>query len=146
MKLIHLSFDIPDEFNSDKTVAIKKLIEASESLGNENFYYSLNRVNNKKHKTSIYKDDKHVTISKFGYPYGINLIKTLTMFYKEIVKNNENLNRYDIIHAHKLTYEGYIAYLISHKYNIPYVVSIRFTDFKIMKFRRDLIHIYKSIT
>lgn len=145
MKLIHLSFDIPDEFNSDKTVAIKKLIEASESLGNENFYYSLNRVNNKKHKTSIYKDDKHVTISKFGYPYGINLIKTLTMFYKEIVKNNENLNRYDIIHAHKLTYEGYIAYLISHKYNIPYVVSIRFTDFKIMKFRRDLIHIYKRV-
>ena len=38
-----------------------------------------------------------------------------------------------------------IAYLISNKYNIPYVVSIRFTDFKIMKFRRDLIHIYKRV-
>lgn len=145
MKLIHLSFDIPDEFNREKTVAIKNLIDASESLGNKNFYYSLNRVNNKKYKTSIFKDSKHVTISKFGYPYGINLIKTLTKFYEEIVKCEKDLNAYDRIHAHKLTYEGYIAYLMNCEYSIPYMVSIRFTDFKVLKVRRDLIHIYIKV-
>lgn len=145
MKILHLSFDIPDEFKRDKTVAIKNLIDASTAAGNENFYISMNRTNQILSGSKIIEDKKYLTIRKFGFPYGIGLLKMLRAFYNDIIINKKDLDRFDIIHAHKLTYEGYIAYLLNVKFNIPYCVSIRATDFKVIKFRRDLKRKYKKI-
>lgn len=43
-------------------------------------------------------------------------------------KKHINLNEIDIIHAHTLFTDGYLAYKIYKKYKIPYVVSVRNTD------------------
>ena len=40
----------------------------------------------------------------------------------------ENVKEYDILHAHSLFSNGYIAYRIFKQYNIPYVVAVRNTD------------------
>lgn len=38
---------------------------------------------------------------------------------------------YDILHAHSLFSNGYIAYRIFQKYNIPYIVAVRNTDINV---------------
>lgn len=145
MKLLHLSFDIPDEFEANKTVAIKNLIDSSINLKHENYYISMNRTNDIKSKISKIKSSNHISIKMFGFPLGIGLIQLLKKFYKQILDSELDINKYDIIHAHKLTYEGYIANLLYKEYNKPYVISIRFTDFKILKIRKELIYRYKEV-
>ena len=56
-----------------------------------------------------------------------------------------DLEKIDLIHAHKLTYEGYIAYYLSEIYQKPFFVSLRQTDFRVLKFRPDLLYVYKKI-
>lgn len=47
--------------------------------------------------------------------------------FKAII-NKINLKEIDIVHAHTLFSNGFIAYLIKKNYNIPYIVAIRNTD------------------
>ena len=61
-------------------------------------------------------------------------------FYKQkkIIRtllDNYKINEYDIIHAYTLFTDGNVAYEIHKKYNIPYVVAIRSTDFEFFKYR-----------
>ena len=54
--------------------------------------------------------------------------------HKRILKDiqkKENIKSFDLIHAHSLFSNGYIAYMLNKKYNIPYVVAIRSTDVKV---------------
>lgn len=44
------------------------------------------------------------------------------------LEQNFDLNRYDIVHAHSLFSNGYIAMKIKEKYRIPYIVAVRDTD------------------
>lgn len=39
-----------------------------------------------------------------------------------------NVNEYDLLHAHSLFANGYIAYKIFQEYHIPYIVAVRNTD------------------
>ncbi len=44
------------------------------------------------------------------------------------IKRKIEINKYDIIHAHSLFSNGYIAYKLNQKYGIPYIVAVRNTD------------------
>lgn len=44
------------------------------------------------------------------------------------IKSKMEISKYDIIHAHSLFSNGYIAYKIKKEYNIPYIVAVRNTD------------------
>lgn len=48
--------------------------------------------------------------------------------YWDLKKRMKQNNDYDVLHAHSLFSNGVIAYLISKKYKIPYVVAVRDTD------------------
>jgi glycosyltransferase involved in cell wall biosynthesis len=50
--------------------------------------------------------------------------------YNALIKN-ENIKQYDLLHAHSLFANGYIAYRIYKDYSIPYIVAIRNTDINI---------------
>lgn len=60
----------------------------------------------------------------------------------EYIEQNYDLYKYDLIHAHTLFSSGYIAYRLSQKYNIPYIVNIQNTDvnlfFKKMRWLRGV--------
>ena len=61
-------------------------------------------------------------------------------FYKQnkivnTLENNYNIEDFDVIHAYTLFTDGNAAYEMHKKYNIPYVVSIRSTDFEFFKYR-----------
>ena len=55
------------------------------------------------------------------------------------VKNRYDMGKFDIIHAHSLFSNGYIAYRLNQMYDIPYIVAIRNTDVNI--FFKKMIHL-----
>lgn len=55
------------------------------------------------------------------------------------IKSTIELNKYDIIHAHSLFSNGYIAYKLNQEYNIPYIVAVRNTDVNV--FFDKMIHL-----
>lgn len=60
--------------------------------------------------------------------------------YKDIIKKL-NILEYDIIHAHSMFSNGYIAYKLKKKYGLPYIVAVRNTDVNV--FLRKMIHLRK---
>lgn len=60
--------------------------------------------------------------------------------YKDLKTRYPNIKDYNIVHAHSLFSNGYIAYKIKREYGIPYIVAVRGTDinlfFKKMFFLR----------
>lgn len=64
---------------------------------------------------------------------------------KEVLGNKN----FDLLHAHSLFSNGYIAYKLKQKYNIPYVVAVRSTDInlffhKVFYLRKTGINILKG--
>lgn len=61
--------------------------------------------------------------------------------YNDIIKTYD-INKYSLLHAHSLFSNGYIAYKLKKKYNVPFIVAIRSTDvnvfFKHMIYLRRL--------
>ena len=55
------------------------------------------------------------------------------------IKDKLEVNKYDIIHAHSLFSNGYIAYKLKQKHNIPYIVAVRNTDVNL--FFKKMIHL-----
>ena len=66
-------------------------------------------------------------------------------FFKKHRKIYEDINQqytieqYDLIHAHSLFSNGYIAYKLKKKYEIPYIVAIRNTDVNL--FFKKMLHL-----
>lgn len=79
-------------------------------------------------REDIFDYGSYTTISKNHGKYD-RLIFHLkhTKIYNDILSKFE-INKYDIIHAHSLFSNGYIAYKLHMKSNIPYVVAVRNTD------------------
>ena len=50
-----------------------------------------------------------------------------------------NIKRYDLIHAHSLFSNGYIAYKLNEIYGVPYIVAIRNTDVNL--FFKKMVHL-----
>ena len=55
------------------------------------------------------------------------------------IQNKMDIHKYNVIHAHSLFSNGYIAYKLYKKYNIPYIVAVRNTDVNI--FFKKMIHL-----
>lgn len=75
-----------------------------------------------------------------------NKIDRLFFYYKynkiyKVLLKSVDVKNYSIMHAHSLFSNGYIAYKIYKKYNIPYVVAVRNTDMN--TFFKYAIHLRK---
>ncbi len=57
------------------------------------------------------------------------------------IKETYQISKYDILHAHSLFSNGYIAYKLHEEYGIPYVVAVRNTDMNV--FFKYMIHLRK---
>ena len=60
--------------------------------------------------------------------------------YKDVL-NKLDIEDYSLVHAHSLFSNGYIAYKLYRKYDIPYIVAVRNTDINI--FFKKMIHLRK---
>lgn len=84
----------------------------------------------------LYTKVKQVFYEKERYIFHLKHIKILNDIEKEY-----NVENYEIFHAHSLFSNGYIAYKLSRKYGIPYIVAIRNTDVNL--FFKKMFHLRK---
>lgn len=76
--------------------------------------------------------------------YAFNELDRVLFFPKQrkILQDIENkleIETFDVVHAHSLFSNGYVAYQLFKKYNIPYIVAVRNTDVNI--FFKKAIHL-----
>ena len=55
------------------------------------------------------------------------------------IKRREDVGKYDVIHAHSLFSNGYIAYRLKQEFGLPYIVAVRNTDVNV--FFKYMIHL-----
>lgn len=143
--IVHIACDFPDEFDSHKTVAVANLIKNTEHL--HHTVFSLNRrlwISGSDYDNS---SESVIALKYFGLPYGIGLRFFLRRAAKKILKiiRSQSISA-DLIHGHKLTFEGPIAYFLSQELNIPMVCSIRGdTDFKLIRFKPGYRRSYQKV-
>jgi len=118
----------------------KNLTGALDSLNIEQIIYNPIREANRIGKNKIeFKNEN----SKIIYAHILN--KTDRIFYRrkinkivDDVEKNVDMSKISFIHAHTWYSDGGVAYLLSEKYNIPYIVAVRSTDINF--FYKLLIH------
>lgn len=88
--------------------------------------------------------DFTVKDSKIFYSHILNRT-TDRIFYKKKIKKivedielKVDLSKVEMIHAHTWYSDGGVAYLLSQKYNLPYIIAVRNTDLNV--FQKYLIH------
>lgn len=143
-RILHITFDFPDYYNNQKMKALQKLLKALS--GQMHYVFSLNRTSNILEEDINLKSDI-CALKIFGLPYGFFLpffMKRTAKKISQIIKKKD-LN-FDIIHGHKLTFEGIICQELSVIFKKPYILSIRGdTDIKVLKFKPYLKSLYNSI-
>jgi hypothetical protein len=139
--ILHISYDLRPSIS---TTAVRSLIEAAAGEFN-NISVDLMRVASLSNEHIINHGEKYLEINSFGLPLSLFLISNLKRAGEKIFSTIKFNNDIDLIHAHKLTYEGYIGYIYARKFNIPLVLTLRQTDFELYKYRPDLRNIFREI-
>lgn len=124
-------------------------------FSNRLFYHLFQKLKNEGINNTIYvpmnKNDSQAPNPE-DIPYDIYLsarfkdIDRVLFFRKQYIMLREieskiHLDEIDICHAHTVFSNGYIAYKLKRKYNIPYVVAVRNTDINV--FFKYMIHLRK---
>jgi glycosyltransferase involved in cell wall biosynthesis len=143
MKILHLTYDYPDIINPDKTSAIKNIIDITDEK-NDACCISLNRTA-AFGKKLLYRAGSVTSLTTFGLPMGIFFIVTLLNSIRRVKASRLDFTAFDGIHAHKLTFEGPIAYGLYRTYKIPYFVTIQQTDFRVISHKPLMKHFYFNI-
>jgi len=143
MKLLHISYDYPDAFNPNKTSAVKDLLTATAG-GMQNDCASLNRVSQKSREISG-GDGGIRYAAVFGLPMGLNFRSFLKRSCRAVEGMGFDISSYDLLFAHKMTFEGPVAHSLSRKYRVPFALGVMQTDIRVLRARPDLRSRYKKI-
>lgn len=144
-RILHISCDFDDAISADKTHAVSRLVAAADGFSHTVF--SLNRSSNPFRETSSEAIEGIYALYYFALPLGIGLkswlLRTARRLEQVILRDGLQL---DVIHAHKLTYEGAIAHYLAQKLDVPFVTTFRGdTDFKLIRFKPSYRSTYRSI-
>lgn len=137
--VVHISADFPDGLGSQKTRAIRNLIEAAP--GFRHVVYSLNRVNGFGRISSAPFGEDRIAVAYGAPPKGLMLATCLDGVRSWIAEDMSRRGLVpDIIHAHKLSVEGLIGLGLVKKHpSAKLLVSIQGdSDTKITRARPDL--------
>lgn len=148
INLLHISYDIRPKKNLPVTSAVRKIINETRNFADVSII-DLVRVRKFKEEMVHAENNKHLMINSFGLPYGIFFIFSLNRAYKKIIDSIEkgifDIEHIDIIHAHKVTFEGYLAYHLAEAFNKKLIITLRATDTWVFERRPDLFPYFKLI-
>ena len=130
--LLHITADYPDPVRPDRpqaTLAIKRLIDGLTEF--DHVIFSLKRFADPR-KTYMVEcpppaaNQRLFAFGHFGLPWGIGLRAAFTGAARHIesILEAERLAP-DLIHSHKLAYDGIAGNLISRRRKLPHIVSVR---------------------
>jgi glycosyltransferase involved in cell wall biosynthesis len=137
--ILHLSADYPDSFRNRTTPAVRNLIAATPSF--EHVVVSLKRHPNP-WRTYLRKDPqvdvaRVYAFSYWGLPLGIGHFASMLLAARRIqsLLAKEQITP-QVIHAHKLCFEGIVAWLLARRLALPFVTSLRGeAETKIVRFK-----------
>lgn len=144
-RVLHISADYPDANRAETTQAIRTFVRSNAEL--DYFVVSLNRVANPFKCNSIQGDDQGdpqvLSMRYWGFPYGVLLALSMLIVAFRVRKTLRRQHlKVDLIHAHKLTFEGLAAQPLARWLKVPLVVSVRGeAESKVLQFKPH----YKSL-
>lgn len=137
LNVLHITNDY-----SGSTV-YKNLIYEIDNLGISQIVYNPIRESNKIGKNKIefkvenskilYRDILNYHIDRVFFPYKIWKIL-------QDIQRQVDFSKVQFIHAHTWYSDGGVAYLLSKKFNIPYIVTIRSTDLILFQKKLKYLH------
>lgn len=143
--ILHITYDYAEENIGKSTVVISELIDETSKYF-ENRIISLKRIINPL-KEKIELKENLINFYNFGLPKGIllkyNHLRCSKKIMKFLVEKGEL--EFNFIHSHKLTFEGFIGFELAKNNNKSLLISLRQTDFMVLKYRKDLIPYCKKI-
>ncbi|MBW8191451.1 glycosyltransferase [Neiella marina] len=138
-RVLHLSVDYPCINRPVNTPAVRNFIQANPDV--DYHVFALTRTP-WIHKTNCLDgdgngDSKATSMAFWGLPYGIFLFLSMTIVAWRVRKQiSQQGLTFDMIHAHKMTFEGIAAWWLSRWLKIPFVVSVRGeAESKIFKYK-----------
>lgn len=144
LKILHIASDYPDHTGNNYTNAVKNLL--NETRGDIiHKIIAFRRI--KFGKVSFERCDDYFYFQIPSFPFALFHIMS-SFFYtlvllKEIKKNNI---QFDIIHGHKLTIDGVLAFFLAKLTGTKYVLSVRAdTDLKFINNKPFSRFIYRYI-
>lgn len=148
LNILHLSYDLRNRMGFEVTTAVKKLIQTTARFSRP-IIVDLVRVPNFKEESTQFIRPNHLILNSMGLPKGLFLLQGLERTYrllkKAMVDGGILINNIDMVHAHKLTFEGYIGSKLAEDLKIPLVTTLRQSDFTVFKYRPDLDPVYRRI-
>jgi L-malate glycosyltransferase len=146
--ILHITYDYGDPTRVDKTTAVLNLVNQTRRISDA-LVFDLSRTTSfKKEYTKKIRED-HIKINSFGLPLGLSHRYQLERVNKKIIAAAKEglfkIKDISIVHAHKLTFDGYIGYLIASGSNKPLFITLRQTDFWVLKYRPDLKRYYNRV-
>lgn len=129
-----------------------KILQVCSYYTDSPLYQNLfDKLENKNLNEDVYVFTSYGEHDKISVPDNVFISKCFTNFDRFIfhlkhfkvlrdITKTLDIRKYSLIHAHSLFSNGYIAYKLNQKYNIPYIVAVRNTDinffFKRLKYLR----------
>jgi glycosyltransferase involved in cell wall biosynthesis len=137
--VLHLSADYPDSFRDRTTPAVQNLVAATPCF--EHVVISLKRQADPRN-TYLHREPQAAVGRVFAYgywglPLGVAHFASMLIAARRIhaLLAQEGIQPH-IIHAHKLCFEGIIAWLLARRLGVPFVVSLRGeAETKIIRFK-----------
>lgn len=151
--IIHISADFPDAVSQSKTRAISALLELT---GDKFFHrvYSINRFGTsadawlRPGKIRQVADDGMIATWRYAAPpNSVFLARSMRALAREILHDIEARQlKPDLIHAHKLSFEGLVAHDVASALGVPFALTLQGnTDQKLVRIRKDLRQKYRTL-
>jgi glycosyltransferase involved in cell wall biosynthesis len=125
---LHITADYPDCNKPVNTYAVKNFIDQLDEF--DNYIIAINRTalpwKCSTNPGGGVGDPRLISIKYWGFPFGILLALSLYIVARQIrsIVRARGVE-FDLIHAHKLTFEGVVAFWLSRWTDTPMVCSIR---------------------
>ena len=140
--ILQVTYDIRDRNGKEKTLAVINLIRQAEHKYLPVTIDIIRVPKLSEEKLNI--KNNHMEFNVFGLPYGIFLMRHLNRTYKIVSEQIKDI-KYDLVHAHKLSFDGVVGYKLALIRTVPLFITIRQSDIAVMQYRPDLIPLYKKI-
>ena len=133
MNVLHLSFFYPDEVEPVTTHAIKRLIDCADAFA-DNRRISLHMFL-PRDGIRVRAGAGHTIVCERlrAFPYGMCAFLARCAGHLDTVLAKGAA--FDLTHPHLLTMEGELALRIKQRYGVPFVASVRATDFVLFRFK-----------
>lgn len=143
--ILHITCDFADAIDPDKTPAVRNLLQATDDL--EHVVFSLNRTVVPFRRSPARQGGNVHVFYYFGLPFGIGLRWSLGRAARRLRGYLDRLGfRPDVVHSHKLTFEGPIGRELAAALGSPFVCTVRGdTDLKLLQYKPGYRRWYRDV-